>query len=91
MAARGSVSKELISQILFKTFPSAFVSGKEIRIPVMEDGAEVQIKVTLTAAKDNVARDNTLSPVTSANLNITDEDKAEVEALLKELGIVIES
>lgn len=54
MAARGQISKSAITEIILNTFMDSFINGKEIRIPMTEDGAEVQIKVTLTAAKDNV-------------------------------------
>ena len=46
MAAKGSISKEIIVQKILDTFDGAFKFDKEIRIPMIEDGAEVQIKVT---------------------------------------------
>ena len=52
--ARGAVSKETVANTILATFPGAFKYEKEIRIPIMEDGEIVQIKVTLTAAKTNV-------------------------------------
>lgn len=52
--ARGAVSKETITNQILATFPGAFKYDKEIRIPIMEDGETIQIKVTLTAAKTNV-------------------------------------
>lgn len=54
--AKGQVSKALINKRIIDTFEGAFAynDGKEIRIPMLEDGQEVQIKVTLTCAKDNV-------------------------------------
>lgn len=54
--AKGQVSKALINKKIIDTFEGAFAynDGKEIRIPMQEDGVEVQIKVTLTCAKDNV-------------------------------------
>ena len=55
MAARGSESKEKITQMILDTFPSAFKYEKEIRIPMIENGEELQIKVTLTAAKNIVS------------------------------------
>ena len=54
MAARGAESKERVMQTILETFPSAFKYDKEIRIPMYENGEEIQIKVTLTAAKTNV-------------------------------------
>lgn len=54
--AKGAVSKQVITDKLLSTFPGSFLynGGKEIRIPMIEDGAEVQIKVALTCAKVNV-------------------------------------
>lgn len=54
MAARGSVAKEEITNKILAEFPGSFKFDKEIRIPVMENGELVQIKITLTAAKVNV-------------------------------------
>ena len=54
MAARGAVAKEQITQKILEMFDGAFKYEKEIRIPVEENGETIQIKVTLTAAKNNV-------------------------------------
>ena len=56
MAAKGAVSKDVITKKILSTFPNSFTLNgeKEIRIPMIEDGAEVQIKVVLTCAKTNV-------------------------------------
>ena len=54
MAARGAEAKEKVMQNILATFPGAFKYDKEIRIPMMENGEELQIKVTLTAAKNMV-------------------------------------
>lgn len=54
MAAKGSVSKNIITNKILETFAGSFINDKEIRIPMIEDGAEVQIKVVLTCAKTNV-------------------------------------
>lgn len=55
MAARGAEAKEKVMQNILATFPGAFKYDKEIRIPMVENGEELQIKVTLTAAKNMVA------------------------------------
>ena len=52
--ARGAESKELITQKILETFEGSFKYDKEIRIPMLENGEIVQVKVTLTAAKVNV-------------------------------------
>lgn len=52
--ARGACAKEAIIKEVLKHFPGAFLNGKELRIPYMENGEEVQIKIGLTCAKENV-------------------------------------
>ena len=52
--ARGSTSKEIITAKILSMFEGSFINGKEIRLPMMEDGSPIEIKVTLTAAKDIV-------------------------------------
>ena len=51
MALKGSQAKEEITKKILEVFPSAFQYDKEIRIPWTENGEQVQIKLTLTAAK----------------------------------------
>lgn len=51
MAIRGAEEKKYVTDVILNAFDKAFVHGKEIRIPV----GEMQIKVTLTAAKDIVS------------------------------------
>ncbi len=52
--AKGAESKQTVTNKILEVFPGSFIYGKELRIPMMEGGAEVQIKVALTCAKDNV-------------------------------------
>ena len=52
--AKGALAKERITQKILEVFPGSFKYDKEIRIPMMENGEQIQIKVTLTAAKTNV-------------------------------------
>lgn len=54
--ARGSIAKTEITKKLLDTFNGSFLynDGKEIRIPYTEEGELLQIKVTLTCAKENV-------------------------------------
>lgn len=53
---KGTVAKATISKKILDTFDGAFPynDGKEIRIPIEEDGEIIQIKVVLTAAKVSV-------------------------------------
>ena len=101
MAAKGSISKEIIVQKILDTFEGAFKFDKEIRIPMIEDGAEVQIKVTLTCAKTNVesGMDTAIPGTTAATAvtpkvmdnhgiaEVTEEEKQNVLKAMKALGL----
>lgn len=57
MRVRGTESKKIVFDKLLATFDGAFmVSDKELRIPLVEDGAPIEIKVALTRAKDLLGR-----------------------------------
>ena len=97
MAARGSEAKERIINQILATFPEAFKYDKEIRIPVEENGEIIQIKVALTAAKDNVepGGDAAVPGVKATKMTIADgaepvfEDvSAAVEPSAEELNAV---
>ena len=99
--AKGAESKSKISEKLLATFPGSFINGKEIRIPMMEDGNLIEIKVTLTAAKDviggaaasdAVEASSTAGEVSSTDgaplpTEPTDEEKQKVADLLSALGL----
>lgn len=95
MAARGAEAKELVSKVILNIFTNSFINEKEIRIPVMWDGEEIQIKVALTASKTNIEHDGGIvkKPELPANTTdvvpvgpLTDEQK---EKILKDLmGII---
>ena len=97
--ARGTEAKQKITQKILETFEGSFLynGGIEIRIPMVEDGTEVQIKITLTAAKENVERGgDTATPTKSDvvqvkagdfNFEITEEEKKEVNDLIKTLNL----
>ena len=103
MAAKGSISKEIIVQKILDTFEGAFKFDKEIRIPMIEDGAEVQIKVALTCAKTNVESGmdtaipgattiTTATPTpkvidTHGVAEVTEEEKQNVLKAMKALGL----
>ena len=93
MAAKGAESKSKIVSKILDTFDGAFEYGKEIRIPMDEDGERVEIKVTLTCAKVNVgggepaqeaSTEVSASPISSVP---TEEEKKNVADLLAKLGI----
>ena len=52
--AKGTESKTILFSKIMENFPNAFweEQGKILRVPMEENGAIVEIKVTLTAAKN---------------------------------------
>lgn len=98
---KGSESKEKIIAKILEVFPGAFRYEKELRIPMMEDGSEVQIKVTLTAAKTNVERDSDIdipgaqvesvqfadASTVNAAIEPSEEEKQNVAELVARLGL----
>lgn len=94
MAAKGQKLKAQITQKILDTFEGSFINDKEIRICGEEDGYPIQIKVTLTAAKENIDNPNEVikmpQPTESANtieVSITSEEKKTVAQLLAGLGL----
>lgn len=94
MAAKGQKLKAQITQKILDTFDGSFINDKEIRICGEEDGYPIQIKVTLTAAKENIDNPNEVirmpQPTESENtveVSITSEEKKTVAQLLAGLGL----
>ena len=100
MAAKGTESKNVIFNKLQEIFPDAFWEdqGKILRIPLDENGARVEVKVTLTAAKTNLGGEEVksafdASPVVmnqsaeKAVLEPTQEEKDNVNRLIASLGL----
>ena len=92
--ARGSIAKEQITSKILEMFDGAFVYGKELRIPVEENGEEVQIKIALTCAKVNVENGGgavssaTSEPVApTEKVEVTEEEKQNVQKLMEGLGL----
>ena len=52
--AKGAEAKSTITQKILDTVPGSFVYEKEIRIPFVEDGENIQLKCVLTCSKTNV-------------------------------------
>lgn len=89
--ARGQIIKQEVLKKILETFEGSFLynNGKEIRILGNENGEEIQIKVTLTAAKENVypGQDNAvpgISAQTLGEINFEDKPKTVVEATPEE-------
>ena len=100
MAIKGAEAKLEITNKILELFPGSFKYDKEIRIPVIENGEEVQIKISLTAAKVNVERDGGVldftkktettpqtTPATPQSLEPTEEEKNIVNDLISKLGL----
>lgn len=102
MAARGAASKEIITNKILETFKGAFQYDKEIRIPMVENGENLQIKLSLTCAKTNVEAEGDKPPFEGGEVAYdvdpstpakdfmnepTEEEKTAVEDLLKKLGL----
>lgn len=103
--AKGAVAKEQIFQKMLEMFNGSFMynGGKELRIPWDENGEEVQIKVALTCAKENVYPDNAPRETAAApsqgpvigslveakpeNIEPTEEEKKNLEDLMAALGL----
>jgi hypothetical protein len=97
MAAKGTESKGIIFDKLKEVYPESFWEdeGKILRIPMNENGNIVEIKVTLTAAKNILGSGETPSAfaatAVSANaakpvVEMTQEEKDAVNKALASLG-----
>ncbi len=103
--AKGAIAKQEIGEKILEVFEGAFYynNGKELRIPWDENGVEVQIKIQMTCAKDNVSREgeSVVKPAAVASepasvsnfpqphklVEPTPEEKQNVEDLLNALGL----
>lgn len=95
--ARGALAKEEVTSKILATFEGSFVDGKDIRIPIVENGEIIQIKCALTAAKTNIDPNSdgdfpmpiNTPPTSAPNEPIapTEDEKAAVAALLKSLNL----
>ena len=79
---------------ILEVFPNSFINGKEIRICGNENGEEVQIKVTLTAAKENIVNETaekpiaaTTAPTDDYTVEITSKEKRTVAEMLAALNL----
>lgn len=91
MAARGAEAKEKIIDVLIKLFPNGFMDGKTLRIPVKENGETIEVKVTLTAAKDilgGVQSNSNYSFAEALSDMPTEEEIEEVRKYLSAMGMI---
>ena len=98
MAARGSIAKEEIKSKILTTFEGSFENGKELRIPMQENGETVEIKITMVCAKDIIGGGVPASTLTQSETDTkeappwaskepTEEEKNKVEDLLNQLNL----
>jgi hypothetical protein len=99
--AKGAIAKEEIIKKILEVFPSSFIYDKEIRIPYVEEGENIQIKCALTCAKVNVEvggenalpGENTSVATTSATVQpvekteISNEERDNLKRMMEALGI----
>ena len=101
--AKGQQFKKEIQEKILQLFPQSFLynDAKEIRVCGIEDGQPIQIKVTLTCAKENVEcgadvaipgdfpAPSTHAPTPERNEPVkpTETEKQAVADLLKSLGL----
>lgn len=78
MATKGSQLKIEVANKILETFPGSFLynDGKEIRIIGKENGLEIQLKCTLTCAKENVIpnSENSIPGEVNKEINFSDND-----------------
>jgi hypothetical protein len=103
--ARGTESKNTVFAKLQEVFPASFWEdeGKILRIPLDENGSRVEVKVSLTAAKNNLGGESIPSafnnapssekiastpiPINKPVLEPTQEEKENVAKLIASLGL----
>ena len=96
MAAKGTESKGIIFNKLKEIYPNSFWEdeNKILRIPMNEGGNPIEIKVTLTAAKNILgsgavesAFPTASEPVVEKPVEMTEEEKENVATLLASLNL----
>lgn len=103
MAAKGSEAKRIIFSKLQEIFPDSFFEEQDkiLRIPINENGENVEIKVSLTAAKVNLGNNapksafesspsilsNTKATTSTVDIEPTEEEKENISKLIASLGL----
>lgn len=102
--AKGTESKTIIFKKLQEIYPNAFWENQDkiLRIPMTENGNRVEIKVTLTAAKNNLGGEGiesafeappsaipkpNQSPQQNNIIEPTEEEKENINRLIASLGL----
>lgn len=101
MAAKGTKEKEIITKKIFEMFPGSFMDGKIIRIPMVTDDNEaVEIKVSLTCAKNILGGSPKATPTAPAandwsddvmnkpdDTKMTKQETEKVKNIMERLGL----
>ena len=99
MAVRGTQAKTEIGTKILETFEGSFIDAdqKTIRIPWIEGGNPLEIKITMTAAKDIVGggaspkpQEVDLTPtatIPEGSFEMTSEEKKEVIDIIHTLNL----
>ena len=95
MAVRGSLAKTLIGNAILQIFPDSFIyeDQKTNRIPSNAEDTPLEIKISMTCAKDlvgNCRKANsvvTTKQIRPQDTKITQEEIDEIRELLESLGL----
>ena len=85
--AKGSESKSIFYEKILEMFEGSFIynDGKEIRIPFNEDGKDIQLKIVVTCAKNNVEPDEGMVvPEIKTTIAEGTESVSEEESIIRE-------
>ena len=98
--AKGTIAKKEFFDKVMEIFPNSFMynGDKELRVNLMEDGEEVQLKIVATCSKTPVSLGETIQVKDSfpanlvaetreQNAEITEEEKARVAEIWAALGL----
>ena len=93
--AKGQVAKAKMLEVLQEIFPNMFSpDGKEWRVPLIENGENIEIKIALTCAAKNIGGEavsvvagKSDSPLTVEQLVVTEEEKEQIKSLMERLGL----
>ena len=95
--AKGAISKDKVKEKILEVFEGSFVNDKEIRIPFVENGEQIEIKVTLTCAKDVIGGGTATASVEATasafptpaapaqKVEATDEEKQRLKELVAKM------
>ena len=91
--AKGQETKAKLIEVLQEVFPNMFSpDGKEWRLPFIENGENIEIKIALTCAKENIGGGGAVvaaknDPVAVEQLTVTEEEKEQIKQLMERLGL----